>query len=121
MSKRSSNIVNNELAEDLKMPSLFQVSKPGIEESIDFLVIDELQAANDISIPSHIVNKHTNPEHVDNFDEIEAEDFVSDSLIKDSPVLRTKSKKPTEQFMMNLRSTIEEGLSQHSSNNQASR
>jgi hypothetical protein len=51
--------------------------------------------AREINIPSHIVSKHNNPEHVDNFEEIEAEDFVSDSLIKDSPVLKTKPKKPT--------------------------
>jgi hypothetical protein len=64
-----------------------------VEESIDLNHNDELNFPLDINIPSHIVHK---AEHVDNFDDIEAEDFVSDSLIKDSPVLKTKPKKPTE-------------------------
>ena len=47
-------------------------------------------------------------DHVDNYEEIEAEDYVSNSLIKDSPVLKLKNKKPVERFMMQLRETMNE-------------
>jgi hypothetical protein len=55
-------------------------------------------------IPSHLSNH--NVDHVDNFEEIEAEDYVSNSLIKDSPVLKIKNKKPVQQFMMNLKAAL---------------
>jgi hypothetical protein len=45
---------------------------------------------------------------VDNFKEIEAEDYVSGSLIKESPVLKLKNKRPVEKFMMHIRETMNE-------------
>ena len=57
---------------------------------------------HDIQIPSHIQKEHPN-DKVDNYEEIEAEDYVSDSLIKESPVLKIKNKKPVAQFMMNVK------------------
>ena len=50
-------------------------------------------------------------DHVDNFEDIEAEDYVSNSLIKDSPVLKLKNKKPIEKFMMQIRETIKDDAS----------
>lgn len=43
---------------------------------------------------------------MDNFEEIEAEDYVSNSLIKESPVLKLKNKRPVEKFMMQIRETM---------------
>jgi len=60
----------------------------------------------DLVIPSHLSNH--NGDHVDNFEEIEAEDYVSNSLIKDSPVLKIKNKKPVQHFMMNLKVALNE-------------
>jgi len=74
------------------------------DQSIDFKdnLHEDLQTTN-LSIPSHINNDaHLNEMHVENFEQIEAEDMVDKKLFADSPTIE-KKRKPVERFMMNLK------------------
>ena len=74
------------------------------DQSIDFKdnLHEDLQTTN-LSIPSHINNDaHLHDMHVENFEQIEAEDMVDKKLFADSPTIE-KKRKPVERFMMNLK------------------